>query len=165
MSIPLISALDYIPHPLVVVTAGDPENPKRRGGMAAAWVSRVSWSPPLVMVSIAPERFTLELIREFKEFAINVVSEDLERAVMDVFGTLSGRDTDKFARAGVGAVSAKKIKAPVIREAAVVIECKVLKEVEAGDHIMVVGEVIEAYRSGVEGPLLLWHRGSVTKLK
>ena len=63
------------------------------------------------------------------------------------------------------AVSAKKIMAPAIRESTAVIECRNLKDVEAGDHNMVVGEVIEAYRSGVEGPLLLWHRGSVTKLK
>ncbi|HDI46526.1 MAG TPA: hypothetical protein ENF82_01830 [Candidatus Methanomethylia archaeon] len=103
-------------------------------------------------------------LESLKNSLSNVVFERL-RANDNRFFSALQEGFDKIARAGVEAVPAKKIKAPVIREAAVVIECKVLKEVEAGDHIMVVGEVIEAYRSGVEGPLLLWHRGSVTKLK
>jgi flavin reductase (DIM6/NTAB) family NADH-FMN oxidoreductase RutF len=61
-----MDALDYLPQPLIIITTGDFENSKRRGSMTAAWVSRVSWNPPLVMVSVAPSRYTLELIEELQ---------------------------------------------------------------------------------------------------
>ncbi|MEM2051063.1 MAG: flavin reductase family protein [Thermoproteota archaeon] len=73
-----MDALLYLPQPLVIVTAGDYEDASRRGGMTAAWVSRVSWSPPLLIVSIVPSRHTLELIKEYEEFVVNVVGKRLK---------------------------------------------------------------------------------------
>lgn len=156
-----MEALDYLPHPLVIVTAGDPDNPKKRGGMTAAWCSRVSWSPPMIMVSIAPSRYTLELIRWTKEFAVNMVGESLEDAAYGVFGTKSGRYMDKFKESGVKMGRARSIKAPIIEDATVVLECRLVKEVEAGDHVIVVGEVVDASRFKDEEPLVFLYGGSV----
>jgi len=160
-----MDALDFLPHPLVIVTAGDPDNPKRRGGMTAAWCSRVSWSPPLIMVSIAPSRYTLELIQETKEFAVNVVGESLEKAAYGVFGTMSGRYVDKFKESGVKMGRARSIKAPIIEDATVVLECRLVKIVEAGDHFIVVGEVVDASRFKNEEPLVFLNGDSARVVK
>ncbi|MCD6368462.1 MAG: flavin reductase family protein [Thermoproteales archaeon] len=149
-----IQALRFIPQPLVIVTAGDPNDPKNRGGMTAAWASRVSWNPPLIMVSIAPSRNTLNFIRKFKCFVVNIVTPSLEEVAYNVFGSLSSRNVDKFSVAGITPKEAKTITAPVIPTASIVLECRVVNEVEAGDHIMVVGEVVDAYRMSDEKPLV-----------
>ncbi|RLF05209.1 MAG: hypothetical protein DRK00_05030 [Thermoprotei archaeon] len=47
--------------------------------MTAAWISRVSWDPLLLIISMAPTRYTLELIKERGEFVVNVVGESLEK--------------------------------------------------------------------------------------
>lgn len=140
-----IESLRYIPHPLVVVTAGLYDDPRQRSAMTAAWVTRVSWDPPLVAVSFGFTRFTLELVRRFHEFAINVVDERLLKPALELFGKLSGRDVDKFKIAGVRFGRGRRIRAPVLLDAAQVMECVVEREVEAGDHVVVIGRVIEAY--------------------
>ena len=158
-----IEGPEYIPHPLAIVTVGDPGDPKRRNGMTAAWVSRVSWNPPIVVVSIAPSRYTLQLIKEFGEFAINLVSEKLVDKANKIFGYLSGRDVDKFAEAGIEPERARVITAPVMKEAPVVLECKVRHYVTAGDHVIVLGEVVAAYRNSDEKPVV-WLGGQVRRI-
>ncbi|MEM0076926.1 MAG: flavin reductase family protein [Thermoproteota archaeon] len=159
-----MEALDYLPSPLVIVTSGDPEDPKRRGGMTAAWVTRVSWDPPLLVVSIAPSRYTLELIKEAREFAVNVVGEKLEKVAYGIFGSKSGRSLDKLKESGVKFGRAKSIKAPVIEESIVVLECKLIKTVEAGDHVLVVGEVVSATKFN-EGDPLVFIYGDSARIK
>jgi flavin reductase (DIM6/NTAB) family NADH-FMN oxidoreductase RutF len=149
----VLTALDLLPHPLAIVTAGDPDRPGRRGGMTAAWVSRVSWEPPLVAVAVAPSRYTYQLIREFRAFAVHAVSRSLERVAMEVFGSLSGRDVDKFEAAGLRPERARSIVAPVIPSAPLVLECRLVAEYPVGDHVIVVGEVVRAYRGSGERPL------------
>jgi Conserved protein/domain typically associated with flavoprotein oxygenases, DIM6/NTAB family len=121
--------------------------------MAAAWVSRVSWEPPLVAVALAPSRYTYQLIREFKAFAVHTVSKGLEKVAMDVFGSLSGREVDKFEVAGIRPVRAERVVAPVIPSAPLILECRLVAEYPAGDHVIVVGEVVKAYRGSGEKPL------------
>jgi len=154
------SALDHLPQPLVIVTAGDFEKPGQRGGMTAAWVSRVSMSPPLIMVSIAPSRYTLELVREHGEFAVNIVGRRLEKAAYSIFGSRTGRGMDKIAESGVKARKGGKTRAPILEDATVSLECRLVKTVEAGDHVLVVGEVVNAFKFSDEQPLVLTPGGS-----
>ena len=163
-SIDVFEALDLIPHPLAIVTAGDPQTPGRRGGMTAAWVSRVSWDPPLIAVAISPKRFTYQLIKEFKAFAVHLVSKELEDVAMNVFGSLSGRDVDKFAKAGIEPLKAQVITAPIIPQSPLVIECKLVAEYPAGDHVIVVGEAVKAYKTSTK-PLLIWHESQAKQVK
>jgi len=149
-----IEGLDLLPQPIVIITVGDAEDPKKRNAMTAAWITRVSWDPPLVAVSIAPSRYTYELLKEYKEFAINIVSRRILNIALSVFGALSGRHVDKFSRAGVEPIKAKKIRAPVLKEAPIVIECKLIKTVEVGDHILAIGEVLAVYRNSDETPVV-----------
>ncbi len=149
-----LEALSHIPHPLVVVTVGDPDNTEKRNGMTAAWISRVSWDPPLVAVAIAPTRYTHELISTFREFALNIVSERLLDVALKVFGSVSGREQDKFKLAGIEPGKAKKIRAPIIREAPIVIECKLVSAIRTGDHTVFIGKVVAAYRNNEDKPLV-----------
>ncbi len=158
-----VTGLDYLPQPIAIITVGDPEKPGKRNAMTAAWVSRVSWNPPLVAVSIAPSRYTFELVKEFGEFAINLVSRNLLDLALAIFGAVSGRERDKFEAAGVTPHRARKILAPVLKEAPVVIECRVVKMVEAGDHVLVIGEVVEMYMNSDEKPVV-WYGESARDL-
>ncbi|MEM4623368.1 MAG: flavin reductase family protein [Desulfurococcaceae archaeon] len=147
-------ALDKIPYPLVIITAGDPEKPGRRGGMTAAWFTRVSWDPPLVAVSVAPSRYTYELIKEYKAFAVHVVSKDMEKLAIGVFGSKSGRNMDKFKAINMEPLKAKAVLAPIIPNAPVILECKVIAEYSAGDHVIFIGEVVAAYTGSTANPMV-----------
>ncbi|MEM0024535.1 MAG: flavin reductase family protein [Thermofilaceae archaeon] len=161
MELDPFEALDYLPQPLVIVTAGDPERAGRRGGMTAAWVSRVSWDPPLLAVAMAPARYTLELIKERGEFVVNVIGKSLEKEAFGVFGSVSGRTTDKFESSKVKLAKAKCVTAPVLADAIVALECKLEKLVEVGDHILAVGRVVCAQKLRDEKPLVFYQLGSI----
>lgn len=124
-------------HGVYVVTTrlGD-----RINGMTASWVSQVSLNPLLVMVSIAPPRFSHDLIKESGIFAINVLTS----AQMDLgkrFGYKSGRKVDKFA--GLDYLTAAT-GAPILPEAYAYLDLKLVATYPAGDHTLFVGEVVEA---------------------
>ena len=109
-------------------------------GMTAAWVSQVSLKPLLVMVSIAPPRYSHQLIKESGIFAINVLTPE-QVDLGKRFGYKSGRKVDKFAglewtRAATGA--------PILPAAYAYLDCHVVRTYPAGDHTLFLGEVKEA---------------------
>ncbi len=159
-----LELIEEIPHPLALVLAGDPERPRKRGGMTAAWISRVSWNPPMITVSIAPERYTYELIKEFKAFTINLVSKELNDLAMNVFGVLSGKDVDKFEVAKIKPHKAKKVLAPIIPSSPLILECEYVNEFTVGDHMVVIGKVIDVYKGSNTLPLV-YYKGTVAEIK
>jgi flavin reductase (DIM6/NTAB) family NADH-FMN oxidoreductase RutF len=109
-------------------------------GMTAAWVAQVSLKPLLVMVSIAPSRYSHTLIKESGIFAINVLTgEQVELGKR--FGYKSGRKIDKFA--GLDCLAAGS-GAPVLPQAYAYLDLKLVHTYTAGDHTLFVGEVTEA---------------------
>ncbi len=124
----------YIPQGVFVVTT---QADGKINGMTAAWVSQVSFKPRLLAVAIAPQRYTYELIEKSKVFCINVLSED-QIELAKHFGFQSGRKVNKFET--VPYKFALK-GSPVILSAVAYFECEVTHMYEAGDHIIVVGEV------------------------
>jgi len=102
-----------------------------------------SYKPPLIGVGIAPRRFSYGLFKESKDFAINIPDKKMLRAVQ-ICGSKSGRDVDKFAASGLTKEKAEKIASPLIAECPVNIECVKVKETETGDHTWFVGEVVAA---------------------
>ena len=118
-----------------------------------------SGKPLLVGIGIAPSRYSYELIQKSKAYVVNVVDDKLVDAVR-ICGEKSGRDLDKFKLAKLTAASATKIAAPIIEESPLSIECKVVQEVEVGDHVWFIGEVVATHcREGYdwkEGLLLKW---------
>lgn len=118
-----------------------------------------SGNPTLVGIGVKPSRFSYDLIKESGEFVVNIVDEGLMKAVR-LCGENSGRDLDKFAKAELTATKGVMVKAPSIKESPVSLECKVLKEIETGDHVWFIGEVLSAnVREGYrwsEGLLFKW---------
>ena len=115
--------------------------------------------PTIVGIGIAPTRYSFDLIRKSGEFVVNVIDEKLVDAVR-ICGEQSGRDVDKFELAKLSAEKGAKVNAPLIDESPVSIECKVIKEVEVGDHVWFMGEVLAtSVREGYnweDGLLFKW---------
>jgi len=109
-------------------------------GMTAAWISQVSMNPVLLMVSIAPARYTHGMIKESGYFAINVLSDGQE-GLAQSFGFKSGRKFDKFQN--VPYFDAPN-GSPVLKDAMAFIECKLINDFSAGDHSLFIGHVVEA---------------------
>jgi flavin reductase (DIM6/NTAB) family NADH-FMN oxidoreductase RutF len=118
-----------------------------------------SGKPTIVGIGIAPKRYSYELIRKSGEFVVNIVDEKLTDAVK-ICGQQSGRDIDKFQVAHLTPEKGTRVNAPLIGESPVSIECKVIKEVEVGDHVWFMGEVLATkVREGYdwkEGLLFKW---------
>lgn len=106
-----------------------------------AWAGTICSNPAMVSISIRKERYSYDMIKNSKEFAINLVTEDLVKAA-DYCGVKSGRDIDKFEAMGLTKVQGKAIKAPLIGESPVSIECKVTQILPLGTHDMFLAEVL-----------------------
>ena len=126
------------PLPVVMVSAADKEG--RDDIITVAWAGTVFTNPPMVSISIRPERYSYHMIRETGEFVINLTTEELAFAT-DYCGVKSGRDVDKFKETGLTREKAEKVKAPMIAEAPVSIECKVKEIRELGSHHMFIAQV------------------------
>lgn len=127
------------PVPAVLVTCADAQG--RANIITLAWTGVACSVPPMVSIAVRPERFSHSLIEESKEFVVNVPSTDLVWAV-DYCGTRSGRSEDKFAGAGLTAVPASRVKAPLIAECPINMECVVRHVLSLGSHDLFVGEVV-----------------------
>ena len=119
-------------------------------GLTAAWVSQVSLKPPMVMVSVAPPRYTHDMIKESGHFAVNIPGEEhIELAKL--FGFKSGKQINKFENVEY---ERKSTGAPILKDALAYLDCKVDSVTTAGDHTIFVGEVVECeIRSDAE-PLI-----------
>ncbi|MBQ7535887.1 MAG: flavin reductase family protein [Stomatobaculum sp.] len=126
------------PVPAVMVSCAGKEG--RTDIITVAWTGTVCSSPPMVSISIRPERFSYHMIRETGEFVINLTTEKLVRAA-DLCGVKSGRDTDKWKLAGLTPEKASRVAAPMIAESPVNIECRVTEVLPLGSHHMFLGEV------------------------
>lgn len=104
----------------------------------------VSLKPPILAVSIRPGRYSYKLIRESGEFAVNIPSMEMVRQVL-YCGRRSGRDVDKFKEVKLLKRPARKVSAPLIDGCTSYLECRVWKDLEAGDHNLILAKVLEAY--------------------
>ncbi|MCI9446843.1 MAG: flavin reductase family protein [Lachnospiraceae bacterium] len=132
------------PVPAVMVTVAD-----KRGQdniITVAWTGTVCTNPPMVYISVRPERYSYHMIAETGEFVINLTTKDLAYAT-DYCGVKSGRDTDKFASLRLTRQKAAKVTPPLIGESPVNIECRVTKCIELGSHHMFLAEVAAVHAS------------------
>ncbi len=130
------------PVPAVMITCADGEG--HDNVMTAAWAGTVCSDPVMVSVSIRKERYSHDIIKNSGEFVICLTSRKLTK-VTDFVGVRSGRDMDKFALEGdlhITRAKAKYVKAPLIAESPVCLECRVTQVLELGSHDMFVAEVL-----------------------
>ena len=109
-----------------------------------AWAMPASNNPPLLAISIAPGRHSHKLIEETGEFTVNIPTLETLQAVY-ACGSLTGRSFDKFKKANLTPIPAKKVKAPAIRECIAHLECEVDGQLTVGDHTIFIGNILEAY--------------------
>lgn len=118
----------------------------RRSICPLGWKMQTSHNPPMVAVSIAPSRYTHDLIGATGEFVLVWPGEGLAEETI-ICGTTSGRDTDKFAQCGLTALPAKEVSVPLIGECIANLECRVTGTLETGDHTIFAGEVVAVHLS------------------
>lgn len=126
------------PIPAVMVTSGDME---KSNIMTVAWTGILNTNPAIVYISVRPERYSYKLIKNSKEFVINLTTEDLAFAT-DWCGVRSGKDYDKFKEMHLTKEKANHVKCPIIKESPVAIECKVIDIKEYGSHNTFVAQVL-----------------------
>lgn len=130
------------PVPAVMVTCSDGEG--HDNVMTAAWAGTICSDPVMVSVSIRKERYSHDIIANSGEFVICLTNRKLTK-VTDFVGVRSGRDMDKFALEGdlhITKARAKLVKAPLIAESPLCLECRVKQILELGSHDMFVAEVV-----------------------
>ncbi|MFH1362266.1 MAG: flavin reductase family protein [bacterium] len=132
------------PLPAVMVSCGD--KPSNYNIITIAWTGTICSEPAMTYVSIRPERHSHTIIKKTGEFVINLTTRKLAFAT-DFCGVKSGRDVNKFAKMHLTPVKAKHVKAPLIEESPINIECKVTEIKSLGSHDMFMAKVLCVHAS------------------
>jgi flavin reductase (DIM6/NTAB) family NADH-FMN oxidoreductase RutF len=130
------------PLPAVLVSVAD-----RNGAQnlfTVAWTGTICSDPPMVSISVRPERYSYHMIEETGEFVINLTTENLAYAT-DYCGVKSGRDVDKWKEMKLTKIDGEHVKAAMIEESPVNIECRVTQKLELGSHHMFIAEVLAVH--------------------
>jgi flavin reductase (DIM6/NTAB) family NADH-FMN oxidoreductase RutF len=125
------------PLPAVLVSCGV-EKPNI---ITLAWVGTVCSDPPAVAIAVRPSRHSHSLIAQAGEFVVNLPGAD-QVQVVDHCGQVSGRDVDKWAACHLTPVPASQVRAPLIAECPIALECRVLHRLPLGSHDLFVGQVL-----------------------
>lgn len=129
------------PLPAVLVTCGDEV---ANNVITIGWTGIINTTPPMTYVSVRKERFSHHMIEENREFVINLATVDMVKA-LDYCGVRSGKKEDKFEAAGLTRESGDIVKAPLIAESPVCLECKVVEVKEYPSHDMFIAEIVAAH--------------------
>lgn len=130
------------PLPVVMISVADKEG--KSNIITVAWAGTVCTNPPMVSISVRPERYSYDILKETGEFVINLTTKDLAYAT-DYCGVKSGRDVDKFKEMNLTPIPGEKVKAPLIKESPVNLECRVTQVLPLGSHDMFLAEVVAVY--------------------
>lgn len=126
------------PVPPVMVTCGTLE---KANVLTIAWTGIVNSDPPMTYISVRPSRFSHKIISDNKEFVINIANLPLAKAC-DFCGVKSGKSTDKFKEMGLDLEACSQVKAPMLKDAPVSLECKVVEVKKFGTHDMFLAEIV-----------------------
>lgn len=130
------------PLPVVMVSVVDQEG--KPNIITVAWAGTICTNPPMVSISIRPERYSHQLLKDSGEFVINLTTLELAYAT-DYCGVKSGRDVDKFKVLGLHSLPSDKVKPPLIEESPVNMECRVTQSHLLGSHELFMAEVVAVH--------------------
>ena len=130
------------PLPVVMVSMADKQG--NNNIITIAWAGTICTNPPMVSISVRPERHSYPILKETGEFVINLTTKDLVFAT-DYCGVKSGRDVDKFKEMNLTPIPGDMVKAPLIAESPVNLECKVTEVIPLGSHDMFLAEVVAVH--------------------
>lgn len=126
------------PLPAVMVSCGDFDNANI---ITVAWTGTICTNPAMTYISIRPERYSYDIIKNTGEFVINLTTKKLARST-DFAGVRSGRDINKFEALKLTKEKANEVNVPLIKESPINIECKVTEIKELGSHHMFIAKVL-----------------------
>jgi len=127
------------PSPVVMVSCGS--DIEEYNIITVAWTGTICSDPPMCYISVRPERHSYNILKNNKEFVLNLVTEQLAN-VTDWCGVKSGKKFNKFYETNLTPIKAQKVKAPLIAESPVNIECIVKDIIPLGSHDMFIAEVV-----------------------
>ncbi|MCI8453941.1 MAG: flavin reductase family protein [Lachnospiraceae bacterium] len=127
------------PVPAVLVSVADKEGNSNL--FTVAWTGTVCTNPPMLSISVRPERYSYHMLQETGEFVVNLTTEALAFAT-DFCGVRSGRDTDKWKETGLTKGKSQKVLVPLVQESPVSLECRVTEVRELGSHHLFLAEIL-----------------------
>lgn len=127
------------PLPAVLVSCG--ETPDEYNLITIAWTGTICTNPPMCYISVRPSRHSYDIIKRTGEYVINLTTEELARAT-DWCGVRSGAKYNKWKEMNLTPAPASVVRAPIVAEAPIHIECKVKEIVNLGTHDMFISEVV-----------------------
>lgn len=130
------------PVPVVLITSKNNEG--KINAFTVGWTGTINTKPPMLYISIRPERLSYEYIKESMEFVVNLPSSDMVKKV-DYCGVRSGKKNDKITEMGFTLKESLNISTPYIEECPINIECKVTSIVPLGTHDMFIAEVLGSH--------------------
>ena len=134
--------LKKYPEQVVIVLAK--EKSGRINPITLGWTMLTSHEPPMMAFSVGLKRYSLKVLRETKECVIAFPSE-LQGEETLLFGTKSGRDTNKLELSGIKTVPAAVVDCVLLEDAVANFECRLTHELQTGDHVIFAGEKVATY--------------------
>jgi flavin reductase (DIM6/NTAB) family NADH-FMN oxidoreductase RutF len=131
-------------HPLPVVLVGCGRIGADANLITLAWTGIVCSEPPMLSISVRPERHSHALIRKYEVFSVNLPSAS-QAAVVDWCGVKSGREVDKFSQTGLTPLAGPQTGAPLVAECPVCLECRVKDCRSLGSHDLFLAEIVAVY--------------------
>jgi flavin reductase (DIM6/NTAB) family NADH-FMN oxidoreductase RutF len=126
------------PLPPVMVSCGDME---KSNIMTVAWTGIINTIPPKTYISVRPSRYSYNIIKESREFVINLTPSRIIKAA-DYCGIYTGAKVDKFAKCNLHKEQATEVACPLIAESPLSIECKVTDIIPLGSHDMFMADIV-----------------------
>lgn len=152
-------------YPLPAVMVSCQREEEKPNIITVAWAGTICTNPPMLSISVRPERYSYDIIKQSGEFVVNLTTKKLARAT-DYCGVKSGKDVDKFKETRLTPMESRQIHAPGILESPVNIECKVREILELGSHHMFLADVVavqvDAQLLDESGKFLLNQAGLLT---
>lgn len=143
---------NLISHGVYVIAVA---NGSEQNAFTAAWVMQVSFDPPMIAFSINPEHYSYKLLQASGVCTVNVLGQD-HLAIAAHFGRSGVKEKMTAYRWQTG-----KTAAPVLSDSLAYFDCKLSHMTDAGDHKIVVCEVIDAVELNSGRPLLYSQTGAM----
>ncbi len=129
----------FFPRPVLLVSTRDGKG--HDNIITVSWAGVACSAPPMVTVALRQSRYSHAAVMATREFVVNVPTSK-QREAVELCGTASGKQTDKFAAAGLGKLPAAVVGAPLIAECPINLECKVRHVLPLGSHDLFVAEIV-----------------------
>ncbi len=130
------------PVPVVLITSKDSDG--NVNVFTVGWIGTACTKPPMITMSIRPERLSYEYIKENGEFVVNLPTKTQVKKV-DYCGVKSGRTNNKISECAFTLESCQHISVPMIKECPIALECKVKSITPLGTHDLFLAEVLAVH--------------------